>query len=613
MATLVLLLIPLILMTYGLIELFQSLVIKESHPRFRRLAVIVLLGLVLLLLFVLYPRVLDQAIEHHIAGLFGVGIYLHLDLLSLSMMILTTIIFLAVQIDQYQNITCIDQERSFTIFTIVAYSFALGSFLAGDLLAFFLSFELMTFSSYGLFVHERQKNPAALESGYMYIVMGIIGGLFVLSGIMLVYALSGSFHWSGITLLLQTPSFVNTLIIGLFVLGFGIKMAMVPFQFWLPYVYKNAPWGVNALSSGILSKVSAYGLLKVITMIYALEGSSIDIVKSLEQIKPIAVVLMVLGLLSMFVGVLLALIEEDIKRLLTYHSVSQMGYIVLSIAMAAYLGVQGPLALTAALYHMINHALFKSALFILAGIIVRSTNESNLYRIGGIFKDQRNLALLSLIPVLGIMGMIGFNGFASKTLIHHAIAEVNTYGTSALVFLEWGFLIVSAGTVTSFMKFYGFIFLAKGKEPHRLKFNSGWMAVAFLSVFIIFIGLQPKFLLNVIFIPLVRTFYYDPYFIDKYLVPLKFFTYYELMSMLKVFGIAIGMFLMGLYFNLFHLHLPKWLSSERIFYRPIQVISNRFPNFMVRTQEKRFISMDVMMFVGLLTVALILMLIGLLR
>ena len=222
--------------------------------------------------------------------------------------------------------------------------------------------------------------------------------------------------------------------------------------------------GVNALSSGILSKVSAYGLLKVITMIYALEGSSIDIAKSLEQIKPIAVVLMVLGLLSMFVGVLLALIEEDIKRLLTYHSVSQMGYIVLAIAMAAYLGVQGPLALTGALYHMINHALFKSALFILSGIIVRSTNETNLYRIGGIFKDQRKLALLSLIPVLGIMGMIGFNGFASKTLIHHAIAEVNTYGSSAFAFLEWGFLIVSAGTVTSFMKFYGFIFLADRKS-----------------------------------------------------------------------------------------------------------------------------------------------------
>ena len=194
MATLVLVLIPLILITYGMIELFQSLVIKESHPRFRRLSVIVLLAVVLLFLIALYPSVLNQAIEHHIEGLFGVGIYLHLDLLSLSMMILTSIIFLAVQIDQYQNITCIDQERSFTIFTIVAYSFALGSFMAGDLLAFFLSFELMTFSSYGLFVHERQKNPAALESGYMYIVMGIIGGLFVLSGIMLVYALSGSFQ-----------------------------------------------------------------------------------------------------------------------------------------------------------------------------------------------------------------------------------------------------------------------------------------------------------------------------------------------------------------------------------------------------------------------------------
>jgi len=613
MAHLIFLLIPVILIMYGLIEVIQSFIMRDKHPRFRRASVIALLFIVLLVLIILYPTLLHQALDYEIAGLFGVGIYLHLDLLSLSMMILTTIIFIAVQIDQYQNITCIDQERSFTIFTIMAYSFALGSFLAGDLLAFFLSFELMTFSTYGLFVHERQKNPAALESGYMYIVMGIIGGLFVLSGIMLVYALSGSFHWVGIAQLFQNNSLVNTLIILLFILGFGIKMAMVPFQFWLPYVYKNAPWGVNALSSGILSKVSAYGLLKIVTMIYAFDEVSFDISLSLNQIKPIAVALMVIGLLSMIVGVLLALIEEDIKRLLGYHSVSQMGYIVLAIAMAAYLGVQGPLALSAALYHMVNHALFKAALFILAGIIVRASNEHNLYRIGGIFKDHRALALLSIIPVLGIMGLMGFNGFVSKTLIHHAIAEVNTYGTRSLAFLEWGYIIVSAGTVTSFMKFYGFIFLAKGKETLRLKFNSGWLAVAFLSSFILFIGLNPRFLLDHVFVPIVRSFYYDPYFIDKYLVTLRFFTFEELFGMAKIFGLAILMFAVGLYLNLFHLHLPKWMNSQAVIYRPIQWVSTRFPSFVVSTQEKRLISMDVLMFVGLLTMILVLMLFSFLQ
>ena len=325
MSTLIFGLIPAILIAYALIELIQSFFMQDKHPRFRRAAVIGLLFVVLLVLVLTYPTVLNQYLDFEIAGLFGVGIYLHLDLLSLCMMILTTIIFIAVQIDQYQNITCIDQERSFTIFTILAYTFALGSFIAGDLLAFFLSFELMTFSTYGLFVHERQKNPAALESGYMYIVMGIIGGLLVLSGIMLVYALSGSFHWYRITQLFQEPSLVNNLIILLFILGFGIKMAMVPFHFWLPYVYKNAPWGVNALSSGVLSKVSAYGLLKIMTMIYAFDDVTFDITKSLDQMKPLAMVLMIVGLLSMVVGVLLALIEADIKRLLSYHSISQIG------------------------------------------------------------------------------------------------------------------------------------------------------------------------------------------------------------------------------------------------------------------------------------------------
>lgn len=603
-------LIPCILLGYGLIELIQSLLVQHRHPRFRRAAVIGLLFVVLLVLVLMVPSILNQDLDFKIAGLFGVGIHFRLDLLSLSMMILTTVIFIAVQIDQYQNITCIDQERSFTIFIIMAYSFALGSFIAGDMLAFFLSFELMTFSTYGLFVHERQKNPAALESGYMYIVMGIIGGLFVLSGIMLVYALSGSFHWYGIAQLFQVPSLVNSLIILLFILGFGIKMAMVPFQFWLPYVYKNAPWGVNALSSGILSKVSAYGLLKIMTMIYAFDEATFDIRLSLDPIKPIAIGLMVIAVLSMVVGVLLALIEEDIKRLLAYHSVSQMGYIVLAIAMAAYLGVKGPLAFSSALYHMINHALFKSALFILAGIIVRASNEHNLYRIGGIFKDHRGLALLSLIPVLGIMGLMGFNGFVSKTLIHHAIDEVNTYGTTSLAFLEWAYIIVSAGTVTSFMKFYGFIFLAKGKETLPLKFNSGWLAVAFLSSIIVLIGLNPRLLVDNLFIPMVRNFYYDPSFIDKVLVPLRFFTLEEFFGMAKIFGLAILMFTVGLYLNLFHLHLPKWMSTQAVIYRPIQWLSSRFPTFIVLTQEKRLISMDVLMFVGLLTVILILMLVS---
>lgn len=613
MSTLIFGLIPAILIAYALIELIQSFFMQDKHPRFRRAAVIGLLFVVLLVLVLTYPTVLNQYLDFEIAGLFGVGIYLHLDLLSLCMMILTTIIFIAVQIDQYQNITCIDQERSFTIFTILAYTFALGSFIAGDLLAFFLSFELMTFSTYGLFVHERQKNPAALESGYMYIVMGIIGGLLVLSGIMLVYALSGSFHWYRITQLFQEPSLVNNLIILLFILGFGIKMAMVPFHFWLPYVYKNAPWGVNALSSGVLSKVSAYGLLKIMTMIYAFDDVTFDITKSLDQMKPLAMVLMIVGLLSMVVGVLLALIEADIKRLLSYHSISQMGYIVLAMAMAAYLGDKGPLAFTATLYHIINHALFKSALFILAGIIVRATNEHNLYRIGGIFKNNKGFAMLSLIPVLGIMGFMGFNGFISKTLIHHAIAEVNTYGASNLAFLEWGYMIVSAGTITSFMKFYGFIFLAKGKESIHLRFNSGWVAVALLSSIILLIGFNPYWLLNNMFIPLVRNFYYDPAFIDTYLKTVRFFTYEELFGISRVFGLAILMFAGGVYLNLFHLHLPKWMSSQGVIYHPIQWVSSRFPTFIVSTQEKRLISMDVLMFVGLLTVILILMIFSFVR
>ncbi|MHB8097376.1 MAG: proton-conducting transporter transmembrane domain-containing protein, partial [Erysipelotrichaceae bacterium] len=203
-----------------------------------------------------------------IDGIFGVGLSFKLELLNLNLILLTTFIFFSITLYQFSNYENTSHERSFSWFFILTYVSAIGALLSNDLMAFFLFFEIVTFTTYGLIVRERDKNPKVLKVGFMYITMGVFGGLLILSGIIALYAFTGAFSWDVLALLYLETNNQAYFVSILFILGFLIKSAAVPFHFWLVRLYNETPYSINALSSGILTKLSAFGLLKVITLIY---------------------------------------------------------------------------------------------------------------------------------------------------------------------------------------------------------------------------------------------------------------------------------------------------------------------------------------------------------
>ena len=304
----------------------------------------------------------------------------------------------------------------FNISTIATLTAVLGVFLAADFLLFLLFFELMTLSSYFWVIHKWDK--AAVKAGYYYLFFSITGGFLITLALALEPKLMSHFT-QGINLSGTGLSLGTVLLIA----GFGIKAGIVPLHLWLPHAHSVSPTPASALLSGLIIKVGAYGIIRTLSF-FGFAPSS-----NLEWLGPFIIVI---GITTMLTGVAAALLQSNAKRLLAYHSVSQMGYIILGLGVAFYLGSTGELSLIGALYHIINHALFKVALFLGIGIIYYYTKQIDLYELGGLWRRFPILAFLMLLAVLGISGAPGLNGYISKTILHHglnAAAENKSYGS----------------------------------------------------------------------------------------------------------------------------------------------------------------------------------------
>ena len=601
---LILIWLPTIIILTGLMEVLIIPLLGEKHKLLRRITVNALILLTTLLIAASYKYVLEAPIIYQLARVFGQGIFFKIDLLTYIFMIFAGVIFMLVSIYSIEDIKAQGRERMFNFFFIITYVSTLGTLMAGDFLSFFLFFEIMTFSSYALMVHYR--GDEVLEAGNVYIYMSIIGGLSILSGIMLLSAFTQSFEWTNLAEQLSTLGYMKYLIGAFFIFGFGVKAGMVPFHFWLPRIYREAPTSMNALSSGILTKVGAYGILRVFTVIYAVDAAQVSTANPSLWFtsQNMGAVVIWLGLLTMVVGVFLALLEGNMKKMLAYHSVSQMGYIIMGIGVAAYLGLQGAMGFVGSVYHIVNHGIFKALLFMVAGIVYMNTKEMDMYQLGGLWKRMPMVAVLALIAVLGITGMPGFNGFASKSILHHAIIEAYEYGHPSFKYAELIFKVVSAGTVCSFIKFISFIFLGKCPDKYKdvkVKQSKMLVAMTVLGGLVVIIGLFPSLFMDKLIIPAVQSYSYDPYFIKKYIVGMNFFNSKEILGMLYVYMGGAAIFFVGIKFHLFHAHLPKWMNAEKLIYRPVTQICEEFPNICVERYEKPLILGDVFIYAVILT------------
>jgi hydrogenase-4 component B len=560
------------------------------------------------LILAMYPQVADGGIINSIPGVFGYGLHFKVDMLSYIMVSTAGILWLMVSIYAHEYMGMEHHRDRFYLFMSITFGGVLGTVMASDILTMFLFFELMTFASYLLVAHN--QSPESILAGNNYIYMGVGGGLSVLVGMILLLFNTNHLDFVFLATELSELGWMQYLISGLFIIGFGVKAGMLPLHIWLPKAHPVAPTPASALLSGLLIKIGAYGLLRITTSFYMPAAELItDKTDPLWMLsRNMGVVVIWIGIITMAVGVFMALQQGNMKKMLAYHSISQMGYIVMGIGVASYLGYIGAMGFAGSIYHTINHAFFKALLFMVVGVIYVRTHELDMYKLGGLWRQMPFTAFVCLIAALGITGMPLFNGFASKSILHHAIVESYEYGHPSFRYAEIIFTIVSGGTVCSFIKLISYAFLGKCPEKFQnlSKDGNGMMQMAMggLALLIFAIGLAPGFIMNQFIIPAAAGFTYDPYFVNKYLVGMNFFNAKDLMAMVPVYLLGFGIFIVGKKFDLFHLHMPQWMDFEFVLYKPVYKNVMRFSRGVTSHYEMRTNSADVYIYAMILVASL---------
>ncbi len=339
-----------------------------------------------------------------------VGIDMRLDELSALMLLVINVVGLAV------SLYSIDYMRRYTARTWFFGLFLLmvagmnGAVLAGDLFNLYVFLEVAAIASYSLVgfgcAHEE------LEASFKYIVLGSVASAAILIGVAVVYIMTGTLNMAHIAQRLAGSTMETPLLLafGLFIVGFSFKAALVPFHAWLPDAHPSAPAPVSAMLSGVLIKaIGIYALARLAFNVFGVADNILELLRWL-------------GILSMIVGGLLAVGQSDIKRMFAYSSISQVGFMVLALGLATPLGFVG------ALYHLVNHAMFKSLLFLNAGSVEYATGTRNLDELGGLNRALPVTGVTSLVGSMSIAGVPPFNGFWSKLIIVLACVEAGYIG-----------------------------------------------------------------------------------------------------------------------------------------------------------------------------------------
>lgn len=355
-----------------------------------------------------------------------------------------------------------------------------GLVLSGDIFNLFVFLEIASLASYALvgFGCEHEE----LEASFKYMVLGSIASAFILFGVAMVYGNTGSLNMAYISKAIQSSGMNNGLAfaLSLFIAGFGLKAALVPFHAWLPDAHPSAPAPISAMLSGVLIKtLGVYALCRTVFNVF---GVSVAV----------GWVVIALGVLSMLVGVFLAVGQWDLKRLLAYHSISQMGYVALGVGLGALILARGGeakwarLAILGGLFHLVNHAVFKSLLFLTSGSVEMATGTRQLKQLGGLATVMPITRATCAVASASIAGVPPFNGFWSKLVLVIAAVGAGFYGLAAVT------LLVSLVTLISFLKIQRYVFL--GELPENLRHtqeSKGPMLVAmgFLACLCVLMGL----------------------------------------------------------------------------------------------------------------------------
>ncbi len=341
-------------------------------------------------------------------------------------------------------------DRYYTLFLMLSGSM-LGLVMTGDIFNMFIMVEIMTFSAVGLTCF-RNHIPESLEAGFKYLVIGSVGSSLTLAGVALLYAECHTLNMAQITAVLAYGlSPTSLLAFALIFTGFGIKSFMVPFHTPVADAHPVAPTSFSMVFSTMVIKCGFYGMIRTAYMVFSVMDQS-----------AVQIMITAFGAVTMFLGVTMALAQHDFKRLLAFHSISQMGYIIAAAGLGTALG------LTGSLFHVLNHTLFKALLFMCAGAVLHMTGSKNLDELGGLSKKMPQTTICFLIAAFSIAGLPPFNGFASKWIIYQAAyskaVETGNFFYAVVTIVA---AVVSVMTLASFIKVTQAVFF--GQLPEKFK------------------------------------------------------------------------------------------------------------------------------------------------
>lgn len=411
------------------------------------------------------------------------GISLVADLFSAIMAVLAAVIGLAVVVYSLASIDLRREAYGYYPLLHILLMGVCGCFLTGDLFNLYVWFEVMLMASFVLLALGGERGQ--LEGAIKYVTLNLVASTFFLSALGLLYGLVGTLNMADVARMLdqiERPGLVSTLAM-LFFAAFGIKAALFPFFFWLPASYHTPPVAVSAIFAGLLTKVGVYALIRVFTLLF---NQDVGYTHNL--------ILIIAGL-TMVTGVLGAVAQNDFRRILSFHIISQVGYMVLGLALFT------PLALAGAIFYIIHHIIVKTNLFLASGVVLQLRGTLELKHLGALYRRAPLLALLFLIPALSLAGLPPLSGFWAKLLLVLAGLQAQSYAIVATA------LAVGLLTLFSMTKIWSKAFWGGGPEdsgaqnlPEEIRFTlaarwSLFLPMSSLALLTLAIGLwaQPVF------------------------------------------------------------------------------------------------------------------------
>jgi len=425
----------------------------------------------------LMVRVLDQGV---IAAQMGTwpapfGITLVADYLSAVMVVITAITALAVSVYALSDIDRRAEHLGYHALFNVLIGGVTGAFLTGDLFNLYVWFEVMLISSFGLLI--LGGRPEQIDGGVKYVALNLISTILFLSGIGLLYGMTGTLNMADLA---QSVAQVEnqglvTVVAMTFMIAFGVKAALFPLFFWLPAAYHTPAFSVSAVFAGLLTKVGVYALIRMFTLVFT--G---DIGFTHE-------ILLWVAAFTMVTGVLGAAAQNDMRKILSFHIVSQIGYMILGLALYT------PLAVAGAVFYLVHHIVVKANLFLIAGIGAKIAGSTDLARIGGLYKSAPLLAVLFLIPAFSLAGFPPLSGFWAKYILVAAALEVQGWVVAGVA------LVVGLLTIYSMTKIWAEAFWKphpEGRDPTLASLPPGArralvLPVAGLAALTLIIGFFP--------------------------------------------------------------------------------------------------------------------------